>query len=64
MSLCIKCRNNDICKFTENLTEVETKINEMKRDEDVPDVFKITIKCEYYKDIDSKPPYIHHRHDF
>ena len=43
-STCDYCRNKDICKYSKDLLEFESKIDELK----MIDVFKIEVSCKHF----------------
>ena len=43
-SKCDYCRNKDICKYSKDLLELESKIDKLE----VIDAFKIEVDCKYF----------------
>lgn len=43
-STCDYCRNKDICKYSKDLLEFESKIDELE----MIDVFKIEVNCKHF----------------
>ena len=43
-STCDYCRNKDICKYSKDLLELESKIDELE----MTDVFKIEVSCKCF----------------
>ena len=43
-SMCDYCKNKDICKYSKDLLEFESKINELE----MIDVFKIEVSCKHF----------------
>ena len=43
-STCDPCRNKDICKYSKDLLELESKIDELE----IIDVSKIEVSCRYF----------------
>ena len=43
-STCDYCRNKDICKYSKDLLEFESKIDELE----MIDVFKIEVSCKHF----------------
>ena len=43
-SKCDYCRNKDICKYSKDLLEFESKIDELE----MIDVFKIEVSCKHF----------------
>lgn len=48
-STCDYCRNKDICKYSKDLLEIESKIDELE----IIDVFKIGVVCRHFVHIDN-----------
>ena len=48
-SKCDYCRNKDIFKYSKDLLEFESKINELE----MIDVFKIEVSCKHFVHIDN-----------
>ena len=43
-SKCDYCKNKDICKYSKDLLEFESKINELE----MIDIFKIEVSCKHF----------------
>ena len=43
-SKCDYCKNKDICKYSKDLLEIESKIDELE----IIDVFKIEVNCRHF----------------
>ena len=50
-SKCDYCRNKDICKYSKDLLEFESKIDELELE--MIDVFKIEVSCKHFVHIDN-----------
>ena len=48
-SKCDDCKKKDICKYSKDLLELESKIDELE----IIDVFKIEVSCRYFVHIDN-----------
>ena len=48
---CDYFRNKDICKYSKDLLEFESKINELELE--MIDVFKIEVSCKHFVHIDN-----------
>ena len=48
-STCDYCRNKDICKYSKDLLELVSKIDELE----MIDAFKIEVRCKHFAHIDS-----------
>ena len=50
-STCDYCRNKDICKYSKDLLEFVSKIDELELE--MIDAFKIEVRCKHFAHIDS-----------
>ena len=50
-STCDYCRNKDICKYSKDLLEFVSKIDELELE--MIDAFKIEVRCKHFAPIDS-----------
>lgn len=48
-STCDYCQNKDICKYSKDLLELESKIDELE----IIDIFKVEVSCKHFVNEDS-----------